>query len=91
MSEQVRAKHILVEHSHEADDILKKLDENILFEDLAKDFSKCPSGKNGGDLGEFGRGQMVPEFEKATFALEVGSVSGAVKTNFGFHIIKRVS
>jgi len=90
MSDKVNASHILVNQEHEAQDLLKKLDEGVAFEDLAKDFSNCPSGKqSGGNLGEFGKGQMVPEFETATFELEVGAVSGPVKTQFGYHIIKR--
>jgi len=87
----IRALHILVEHEYEAQDIVKKLEEGTPFETLAKDFSKCPSGQEGGDLGEFGKGQMVPEFEKATLALEVGKISGPVRTQFGFHVIKRLS
>jgi peptidyl-prolyl cis-trans isomerase C len=57
---------------------------------LAHDFSECPSGKEGGSLGEFGKGMMVPTFEKAVFQLMPGEVSGIVRTQFGFHIIKRV-
>ena len=92
MSEKVNASHILVEQEHEAQDIVKKLDEGVAFEELAKDFSNCPSGKQaGGNLGDFGRGMMVPEFETAAFALEVGAVSAPVKTQFGYHIIKRIS
>jgi len=90
MSEKVNASHILVDQEHQAQDILKKLDEGVAFEELAKDFSNCPSGKqSGGNLGDFGKGMMVPEFETAAFALEVGAVSEPVKTQFGFHIIKR--
>ena len=84
----IAAKHILVEQEFEANDLLKKLEEGVSFEDLARDFSKCPSGQNGGDLGNFGRGMMVKPFEDAAFALEVGQVSGIVKTQFGFHLIK---
>lgn len=58
-----------------------------LFADLAKANSACPSGANGGDLGEFGHGQMVPEFEKAAFALNVGDISEPVKTQFGYHLV----
>jgi peptidyl-prolyl cis-trans isomerase C len=87
----VSAKHILVHHEYEAKDIIKKLSEGTSFEELAKDFSECPSGKEGGDLGSFGKGMMVKPFEKAAFALEVGEVSDIVKTQFGFHLIKRTA
>ena len=59
-----------------------------VFEDVAKESSTCPSGANGGDLGEFGRGQMVKEFEDAAFAAEIGHIVGPVKTQFGYHLIK---
>ncbi len=91
MTERVDAQHILVKQEFEAQDIIKKLNEGETFEKLAGDFSMCPSGKSGGNLGMFGRGQMVPEFEKATFELEVGNISAPVKTQFGYHIIKRLS
>lgn len=91
MSDKVNAQHILVQQKFEAEDILKKLDEGKTFEELAGDFSLCPSGKSGGNLGEFGKGMMVPPFEKAAFELEVGAVSNPVQTQFGFHIIKRIS
>jgi peptidyl-prolyl cis-trans isomerase C len=85
----IAAKHILVEQEFEAQDIEKKMDEGVTFEELAQKFSKCPSGQSGGDLGEFGRGQMVPSFEEAAFALEVDQVSAPVQTQFGYHLIKR--
>lgn len=98
----VRASHILVMVDEKATDAQKKaaldkinsikaqLDKNPkLFEALAKTESKCPSGANGGSLGAFGKGQMVPEFEKAAFALKPGQISGVVKTQFGYHIIRR--
>lgn len=89
MSTTIEASHILVDQEFEANDLLKKLDEGVSFEQLANDFSNCPSGKSGGALGSFGKGMMVQEFETAAFALEVGQVSGPVRTQFGFHIIKR--
>ena len=85
----IRARHILVEQEYEAKDIEKKLAEGKSFEDMAKAFSKCPSGKRGGDLGEFGRGRMVKSFEEAAFALKVGEVSPPVRTQFGYHLIQR--
>jgi peptidyl-prolyl cis-trans isomerase C len=90
MTDKIKAQHILVEHEYEANDLIKKLDDGEEFDALAKDFSKCPSGQNGGHLGEFGKGMMVKEFETASFALEVGEVSAPVQTQFGYHIIKRV-
>jgi peptidyl-prolyl cis-trans isomerase C len=70
--------------------LIEKLNTGSSFEDLARQFSKCPSGKkSGGDLGSFGRGQMVPTFESAAMKLKIGDISGPVKTQFGYHIIKR--
>lgn len=87
---QVNAQHILVDHEHEALDLIKKVEEGVSFDSLAQDFSKCPSGKSGGNLGFFGRGQMVKPFEEAAFALDVNQVSKPVKTQFGYHLIKRI-
>lgn len=87
----IQARHILVEHEHEAQDLVKKLEDGAKFEELAQKFSKCPSGTSGGNLGEFGRGQMVAPFEEAAFALEVGQVSGPVQTQFGYHLIERMA
>lgn len=86
---KIKAKHILVEHEHEAKDLLRKLEEGVSFEDLAAKFSRCPSKRDGGDLGEFGKGRMVPSFEEAAFALDVDAVSPPVRTQFGYHLIKR--
>lgn len=87
--ETVHAKHILVESEEKCAEILAAVSkEEKSFEDAAKEFSTCPSGQNGGDLGEFGKGQMVPEFEKAAFAAQIGEIVGPVKTNFGYHLIK---
>ena len=72
----------------QAEDVLKQVQAGGDFAALAKKYSQEGSASNGGDLGFFGKGQMVPEFEKAAFALEVGKVSGIVKTQYGYHIIK---
>ena len=89
MSKSIRVRHILVDHEHEIQDLVKKIDDGDTFEDLAKNYSKCPSSSNGGDLGYFTKGQMVRPFEEAAFNLEVGDVSGPVQTQFGHHLIKR--
>ena len=86
--EQVRARHILVNSSEEAEEILEELNKGADFIELAKEKSICPSASQGGDLGYFARGQMVKEFEDATFALDIGEISPVVKTKFGYHIIK---
>ena len=87
--ETVCASHILVDTEDECNEILAKVaNGEMTFEAAAKESSKCPSGQNGGDLGEFGKGQMVPEFEKAAFAAELEQVVGPVQTQFGYHLIK---
>ncbi len=86
---KIKASHILVKKRSEAEKILKELKNGASFSELAKKHSTCPSAKRGGDLGFFSHGQMVKEFEKAAFALKKGEISGIVKTEFGFHIIKR--
>ncbi len=86
---RIKARHILVKEKFEADDLLKSLSGGKSFPELAKSFSLCPSGKDGGDLGEFGKGMMVAPFEDAAFALKVGEVSPPVRTQFGYHLIER--
>ena len=87
--ETVNASHILVDSEEKANDILAKINAGeITFEDAAQQFSSCPSSAKGGNLGDFGAGQMVPEFDEACFAMEVGEMRGPVKTQFGYHIIK---
>ena len=86
---KIEASHILVAQEFEVKDLQKKLSEGETFEKLAKDFSTCPSGKSGGALGSFTRGMMVKPFEDAAFALEPGKISEPVKTQFGYHLIKR--
>lgn len=87
-SEQVLARHILVKTKADADQVKKELDGGADFVALAKQKSIGPSGPRGGYLGWFGKGAMVPEFEKAAFSLLKGAVSKPVKTQFGYHIIK---
>ena len=86
--EKIRAAHILVEEEEQANELLAAIEGGADFHELASANSKCPSGSRGGDLGDFGRGQMVPEFEQAAFALNIGEISGVVKTQFGYHLIK---
>ena len=88
--ETVNASHILVATEEEAVEILAKINRGeITFEAAAQEYSTCPSGQRGGNLGDFGKGQMVPEFDRAVFAMEVGEMTSApVQTQFGFHLIK---
>lgn len=85
---EVRASHLLVKTEDEA----KQLREEILggkeFADIAAEVSLCPSGANGGDLGFFGKGMMVKEFEDAAFSMKVGELSEPIKTQFGWHLLK---
>ena len=88
--ETVNASHILVDSEENALEILAKIKSGeISFEDAAMESSSCPSKANGGNLGDFGRGQMVPEFDTTVFAMEVGEITDSpVKTQFGYHLIK---
>ena len=87
--EEISARHILVEEEQAALDLIEKLKGGADFAALAQEFSTGPSGPKGGDLGYFGRGQMVPDFETAAFDLEIGTFSAApVQTQFGWHVIK---
>ncbi|MEI8389839.1 MAG: peptidylprolyl isomerase [bacterium] len=84
---QVRASHLLVKTKEEADKIREEILAGKDFSEAAREVSLCPSGKQGGDLGYFGRGQMVPEFDTAAFSLPVGVVSEPIKTQFGWHLL----
>lgn len=101
---QIRASHILLMYQgsmrsmssrskEEAWETIHTIKDEIAqgadFGQMARQYSDCPSGEDGGDLGFFGRGAMVPEFEEAAFALEAGEVSGVIETPFGFHLIQR--
>ncbi|PCI42055.1 MAG: parvulin peptidyl-prolyl isomerase [Rhodospirillaceae bacterium] len=104
MSEKVSASHILLMHEGSdrssatrtkdealelVNDLKTQLADGADFAELAKKHSDCPSGKDGGDLGTFGKGQMVKEFQDATFSMDEGQVSDVVETDFGYHLIKR--
>ncbi len=90
MTKEVKASHILVEDEKLAKQLLKKVTP-INFSIMAQQHSICPSAENGGDLGWFGKGQMVKEFEAVAFKLKPGAISNLVKTEFGYHIIMTVS
>ncbi len=87
MVKEVKASHILVETEEEAIGLKEEILSGKAFEAVAAEYSLCPSGANGGDLGFFGRGQMVSEFENAAFDLSIGQISDPVRTNFGWHLI----
>jgi parvulin-like peptidyl-prolyl isomerase len=91
MAEKIRCAHILVEKQSTVLALLDRINKGEKFEKLAEEYSLDGSRRRGGDLGYFGRGMMVKEFEKAAFALDVGQVSGPVKTEFGYHLIKRLA
>lgn len=84
------ARHILVNTREEAEKLKKQLEKGADFAQLAKKHSTCPSGKKGGDLGEFRRGQMVKAFDDVVFKKEVLKIHGPVKTSFGFHLIQTI-
>ncbi len=90
MSAKVHCAHILVKTESEAKNVKARLEKGEKFGAIAQQISLCPSGKKGGDLGTFTRGKMVKEFENAAFKLQKGEVSTPVKTQFGYHVIKRL-
>lgn len=87
-NESAIASHILVDDEDKANEIIQEINDGLSFADAASKYSSCPSKDVGGSLGEFSRGQMVPEFEEAAFSMEAGAISEPVKTQFGYHIIK---
>lgn len=92
MADKIKCSHILVEKHSQALAVLDRLKKGEKFADIAKELSlDTGSGKRGGELGYFGRGKMVKPFETAAFKLAVGEISEPVKTEYGYHIIKRYS
>ena len=91
MSDKIKCSHILVEKHSEAISLLERIQKGEKFGKLAKEFSlDSGSAKRDGSLGYFGRGKMVKEFEKSAFNLQMGQISEPVKTQYGYHIIKRL-
>ena len=88
---RAKARHILVDSAEKCDEIKEQIVQGGDFAALARQHSSCPSGQRGGDLGEFGPGQMVKEFDEVVFSEEVGKVHGPVQTQFGFHLIEITS
>ena len=85
---RAEARHILVSDQQAAENLKTQIEDGADFAAVAKDHSQCPSKAQGGALGEFGPGQMVPEFDQVVFSAEVGKVHGPVKTQFGYHLIE---
>ena len=91
MMAKATARHILVETEEQCNDLKQQISDGADFGEIAKAHSKCPSGQQGGDLGEFGEGMMVPEFDRVVFNEAVGVVHGPVKTQFGYHLLEITS
>jgi peptidyl-prolyl cis-trans isomerase C len=85
------ARHILVKTEEACNNLKSEIENGTEFTELAKEHSQCPSGKSGGDLGEFRPGEMVKEFDEVVFSETIGDVHGPVKTQFGYHLIQIVS
>jgi len=85
------ARHILVETKEQCEELKTKIEAGTDFAVVAKEFSKCPSGGSGGDLGEFFPGQMVKEFDEGVFSAELNKVHGPVQTQFGYHLLEITS
>lgn len=88
---KAKARHILVNSEAKCKELKEQIEKGSLFAELAKKHSQCPSGREGGELGEFYPGQMVPEFDRVVFKEAVGVVHGPVKTQFGYHLVEVTS
>jgi len=85
------ARHILVDSEEQCNELKTRIEAGADFAELARQHSSCPSGQKGGDLGEFGPGMMVPEFDKVVFSADVNTVQGPVQTQFGYHLLEVTS
>ncbi len=85
------ARHILVDNEEQCEELKNQILGGTDFAEVAKEHSRCPSGKQGGDLGEFGQGQMVREFDEVVFSGELNTVHGPIKTQFGYHLLEITS
>ena len=85
------ARHILVSSEETCEELKNQIEAGADFAELAKQHSECPSGQQGGDLGEFGKGLMVKEFDDVVFSGDVGKIHGPIKTQFGYHLIEITS
>jgi len=88
---KAHARHILVNSHKECEELKSKIESGSDFAEIARAHSQCPSGKNGGDLGEFSQGQMVKEFDDIVFQEDLGKTHGPIKTQFGYHLIEILS
>lgn len=91
MTQRATARHILVDTEQQCEEVKQQIENGADFAQVAKQTSNCPSAANGGDLGEFGPGMMVPEFDKVVFSAPVNTVQGPVKTQFGYHLLEVTS
>lgn len=82
------ARHILVDSEDKCIELKNQIESGSDFATVAREHSTCPSGKKGGELGTFGRGQMVPEFDEVVFSAPLNEVQGPVKTQFGYHLLE---
>ena len=85
------ARHILVKDRKQCEDIKVAIETGKDFSEEAKGKSLCPAGKDGGSLGTFGKGEMVPEFDEVVFNKEIGKIHGPIKTQFGYHLVEVIS
>ncbi|MBV2182640.1 MAG: peptidylprolyl isomerase [Castellaniella sp.] len=85
---QATARHILVDTEEQCLQLKTDIENGADFAAVARDHSNCPSSRDGGNLGSFGRGQMVPEFDTVVFGAPVGVVQGPVRTQFGYHLVE---
>ena len=85
------ARHILVSSEAQCLELKEQIEAGADFAELARQHSSCPSGRNGGDLGEFGPGMMVPEFDRVVFSADLNTVQGPVQTQFGYHLLEVTS